>query len=211
MKLTLTLTALSAAASGVAANDECTDAIAVIVPSTTPGSTVGATLVPPGLCSIGSSSPATWYKVVGTGNLMTATTCTAGTNYDTGLSVFCTGCIEPTCVGTNDDDTSCGFSFFRSTVNWCGEEGVEYSIMVHGYDSTSAGSYELDISDNGSPCAPTSDAIDATNIFEDTEQATHCAESSDVCGLNHEYVLCKCAIQAGNGCEWNQDNECVSI
>jgi hypothetical protein len=71
-------------------NDDCEDAIPLDVPSTTEGttflSTPDSTPVP---CGTSVDGPGVWYSVIGTGNTITATTCTDFFGYDTKLHVFC--------------------------------------------------------------------------------------------------------------------------
>jgi hypothetical protein len=47
-----------------------------------------------------------WYSVVGTGNTMTASTCSDYTALDTAIQVFC-DCDSLECVAANDDDYTC--------------------------------------------------------------------------------------------------------
>jgi len=88
-----------------------------------------------------------WYTVVGTGNTITATTCSVNTTFDTKIQVFC-DCVSMFCVGGNDDD--CGL---QSTVTWCSSLGQSYYIHVGGF-STATGTFELTVSDDGLACAP---------------------------------------------------------
>jgi hypothetical protein len=96
-----------------------------------------------------------WYKVTGTGNTMTATTCNAGTDVsDTIISVFCGDCPSLTCVAGNDDDFACGFGGFLSTVSWCSQAGATYFITVGNFSSgTVPGAVQLDVTEGGS-CVP---------------------------------------------------------
>jgi subtilisin-like proprotein convertase family protein len=146
-------------------NDLCLDAIPVTVPSQNEGTTVGATPDGAPFCGTSNTAPGVWYSVTGTGNSITVTTCTECTDYDTKLSVYCTGCDLLNCVAGNDDgspsgdnpDPACvveetGSTFNRaSTVTWCSEAGVEYLILVHGF-LDSAGNFRLDVSDDGVAC-----------------------------------------------------------
>ncbi len=102
----------------------------------------------------GTSTPGhgIWYSVVGNGNTFTASTCGAGTDFDTKIQVLC-DCSPMICVGGNDD--SCGL---QSSVSWCTEVGKTYYILVGGFGS-SQGNVEFDVSDGGSVCSP---AVDCT-------------------------------------------------
>lgn len=137
------------------ANDECEDAIALGLPpaSVTFDTTLSTDDIgmPCGVFSGPFSN--VWYSVTGTGNTITATTCTAGTSHpDTKISVFCGECLAPVCVTGNDDDGSCGFDTFFSTVSWCSQPGVSYLVTVGGFAPGQVGVVELDVSDDGVPC-----------------------------------------------------------
>jgi hypothetical protein len=131
------------------AGDLCSEAQAVAIPSQNSGSTANATLDVAPICAdtVAPTAPGVWYKVVGTGTLLTASTCNTTTNYDTKLTIYSGSCDNLVCVAGNDDAAGCNL---RSTVSWCGQAGVTYYILVHGY-STFTGNYRLDIS-SGDPC-----------------------------------------------------------
>lgn len=98
------------------------------------GSTINAFddgIVP---CSPMSFSPGLWYKVVGTGTGLMASTCGPDTNFDTVISVYSGSCGDLSCVANNDDSDSCEGDG-QSTVEWLGEEGVVYQIRVQGFDN----------------------------------------------------------------------------
>ena len=140
-----------AAAAGVG-NDDCADAQPIAVPSFTLGTTLNATIddtFP--TCGTGITSPGVWYSVIGTGNTITATTCTNFFGYDTKISVYCGSCEEPTCVTGNDDQCPDGANSLLSTVTWCSQVGAEYLILVHGFGGQS-GDFELDVFDDGVNC-----------------------------------------------------------
>lgn len=137
-------------------NDDCTSAAFVGVPSITPGTTICADVDSDApFCGAGATSPGLWYRVRGTGNTMTATTCNAGTDtdYDTKISVYCDNCDNLTtedCVVGNDDNCTAFFEF-HSTVTWCSQFGADYLILVHGFGGDS-GDFVLDLFDDGTPC-----------------------------------------------------------
>ncbi|CAB9499604.1 CHU large protein [Seminavis robusta] len=85
------------------------------------------------------TSSGLWYSAVGTGRAMTVSTCpnvTAETPdfgrdfLDTQISVYTGSCDSLVCVDGNDQ-----FCGDQSAVSWFTEAGVEYLILVHGYDS----------------------------------------------------------------------------
>ena len=129
-------------------NDLCADAIAVAVPSTTAGTTQGASTDAYPTCGTAGvpTSPGVWYSVTGTGNGMTASLCSGATTWDTKLTVYCPDCVDTICVDGNDD--ACGV---QSEVSWCSQYGANYLILVHGYGGAT-GPFELDVFEDGVPC-----------------------------------------------------------
>jgi len=120
----------------------------IAVGSITSGTTVGKPTISFPFCGTSQTAPSTWYRVVGTGNLLTASTCndgnaaTGSAEYDSKISVF-TSCGFQ-CVAGNDDGAGClGFS---SLVSWQSEVGEEYNIIVHGF-GTATGNFELSVSE----------------------------------------------------------------
>ena len=86
---------------------------------------------------IGTGSPGVWYKVVGTGVPLTATTCSEFTDFNTAISVFSgdtCGFDNLVCVGGNDDDhtNTCSVGYGRSTYTWPTKQGMRYYILIHG-------------------------------------------------------------------------------
>ncbi len=91
-----------------------------------------------------SDAPGVWYMVFGTGESITAATC-SGSFYDTRLSVF-DGGLEGDCenmICTVENDDAC--PGLLSSVTWPSEMDVIYFILVHGF-AAGAGNYELNIS-----------------------------------------------------------------
>lgn len=135
-------------------NDHCADALLVGVPSSTLGTTLESDVdTDAHFCWVGVTAPGVWYRVSGTGNTMTATTCNAGTQFDSKITVYCDNCgnLGPeSCVDGNDDNCSDYYQLF-STVTWCSQYGADYLILVHGYGSAS-GDFVLDVFDDGSAC-----------------------------------------------------------
>lgn len=135
-------------------NDQCINAIALTPPATVTEDTGLATADPLaldcGTSQITGGGPGVWYTVTGTGNTMTATTCSLATTYDTQISVYCGTCTCFVCVDGNDDDAAC-LGPTQSTVSWCTNAGDTYYIYVHGFNAT--GVFELTVTDSGTPCA----------------------------------------------------------
>jgi len=140
-------------------NDDCANAQAIGVPSSTLGSNQGALADPQATnCGGLGFGPGVWYTISGTGNTVTATTCSPNTFMDTQMIVYCgSGCDSLFCVTSNDDDGVCsepGFSppEWRSTVTFCTAPGTTYWIFVQGFGG-SQGDFELIVSDDGFPCS----------------------------------------------------------
>ncbi|MBN2055187.1 hypothetical protein JW905_09710, partial [bacterium] len=95
-----------------------------------------------------------WYTVTGTGNTITATTCSASTTFDTKIAVYCNSCDNhPICVNGNDDDSSCTYSSLHSTAQWCSILGEVYYVTVGCYSATTTpGVFELIVTDDGVTC-----------------------------------------------------------
>ena len=112
------------------------------------------------ICSTSYQSTTTsvvYYKVIGTGRGMRASTCPGSSSesagYDSKITVWCScDSSAPICVGGNDDGIAGGCFIGGSTVNWPTAPGVEYIIMVHGFYG-SCGPFVLDIVDLGTVSA----------------------------------------------------------
>lgn len=131
-----------------APNDACDQAIGLYVPSLALGGTRGAGVDGAATCAeIEDTAPGVWFTVVGTGNTITASTCGAGTTFDSKLSVYCAGCGGQQCVAANDD--ACGT---QAEVSWCSAPGRIYHLLLHGWNDA-AGRFQLALSD-GADCGP---------------------------------------------------------
>ncbi|HBC46296.1 MAG TPA: hypothetical protein DEO84_10225 [candidate division Zixibacteria bacterium] len=147
-------------------NDLCQDAIPVTIPSSTPGTTLSATVDDAPICYTLINSPGVWYSLIGNGNIITATTCAAYTNYDTRLDVYSGTCDQLVCVAGNDD--ACSLpppNNANSTVTFCSELGATYYILVQGFEGD-RGNFQLDVSED-SECQPppTTPTCDANSLF----------------------------------------------
>ncbi|MBX2927623.1 MAG: T9SS type A sorting domain-containing protein [Saprospiraceae bacterium] len=115
------------------ANDACTGAIAISCGQTVTGNNTAATndVVP--ACGLSAPRKGVWYTITGTGGLVTLTTCSTTSNFDTQISVYSGACTALTCVASNDNDAACS-NFFRrlSTVSFNTTFGTVYRIMVSG-------------------------------------------------------------------------------
>jgi len=178
-------------------NDECADAIAVSVPSSTLGTTIAANGPDFGAaCGTAVSAPGVWYKAIGTGRTLTASTCGTA-DYDTKISVFTGACDDLVCVGGNDDGSGCpGFS---SSYTWGAECGVEYLILVHGYNQ-SVGCFQLNLSAGPAAndlCAgavamtvgdTVSGSTNGATVDADAQAAAGCTDSITAPGVWYSFV-----------------------
>jgi hypothetical protein len=141
------------------ANDECENAQVVAVPSSTSIDNTFATTDFPPLCgdvTVGYSRNV-WFQVTGTGGVMTANTCNAGTPglaTDTTIGVYCADCEDLVCVAGNDDLTCFPFGSRKSTATWCSQLGATYLITVGMFDdSAPQTAVQLDVSSSGGSCS----------------------------------------------------------
>jgi len=129
----------------------CTFAESINCNSSVIGSTVGFDANDFDYCGTTiSSAPGRFYKVEGTGNSITVTTCSANTDFDTKLAVFSGSCANLVCVAGDDDDYNCSNSSLQSTVSFSTVSGDIYYIYVTGYSSNS-GQFELSVDCGGAP------------------------------------------------------------
>jgi hypothetical protein len=106
------------------------------------GSTAGADAQDLGTCGTSlNGTPGDFYSFIGTGDVVSMTTCSANTTYDTKLGVFSGDCAAITCVAGDDDD-SCVHSNLHSKVEFNSVAGETYYIFVSGFSGQS-GDYEL--------------------------------------------------------------------
>ena len=165
------------------------------LPSSTAGNTDYATPDTTETCGTTHTAPGVWFKVIGTGNTITASLCDAGTDYDTKLLVWCYTCETPMCVDGNDDDGTCTYSTLQSTVTWCSELGTEYMILVGGY-AANTGNFVLNVSDDGVPCATPPVCIPPTGA---------CCVDEVCVATNYEE---ECDVLSG---QWYVNEDCVDF
>lgn len=139
-------------------NDQCANAtlISAFPYSSGSSSNFSSTNDAPtvGACDVTGSN--IWYKLIGNGNILTASTCDGVTNFDTEIRVFSGACgatmTEVTC---NDDDGACSVYGAASTATWCSVTGTDYYISV-GYLTntiTGYGNFILRVT-QGAYCGP---------------------------------------------------------
>lgn len=120
------------------ANDQCTAAVSMAVPSSTAGTTVNSTLESPapGSCAFTLNQPGVWYKVVGNGNQIGVDLC-ATSAWDSKIFVYTGSCGALSCVTSNDDNGPICYSGAASAT-FCSIPSVNYFILVTGFNAASA-------------------------------------------------------------------------
>jgi hypothetical protein len=133
------------------AGDDCSNAVAIAIPSSTAGDTSAANPSAVPTCSpLGPAAPDVWFSVTGTGNTVTASLCDGGTTYDSAIEVYCGSCAAGlTCVVGLDD-----FCGLQTQVSWCSQLGATYYVRIHGF-AGGAGAFNLVMSDDGVGCTAT--------------------------------------------------------
>jgi hypothetical protein len=137
------------------ADDLCSGATTITCGATVSGSTNTATFDKVDLCGTNNTAPGVWYQFVGTGDFITLSTCSAGSNFDTKISVFEGSCNALACVGGNDDDLGCSVSIRSSKVEFLSTVGKNYYILVHGF-ARATGNFSLSLQ-CGTPTTPVND------------------------------------------------------
>ena len=90
-----------------------------------------------------NGTPGVWYRIIGTGDNLSVTTCSPNTTYDTILGVFTGNCAALSCVA-GDDDFDCPDSTLHSLVEFTSVPGEMYYIFVSGFNGAS-GDFQLSI------------------------------------------------------------------
>lgn len=131
---TSTVTCVTCSAPAAPANDLVCNATPIVCGQMISGTTINATnsgTGENGICSVSQTMPGVWYRVTGTGQIMTAHLC--NTAWDSKISVFSgTSCSALTCVGGNDDNGPLCVGTSAS-YQWTSVVGLNYYILVHGY------------------------------------------------------------------------------
>lgn len=123
-------------------NDACTAAIQISCGQTVVGSTSTATADANAIACITTiTAPGVWYRITGTGEAITLSTC-LNYGFDTKINVYSGPCHALVCVAGNDDGGDCEVG---STVVFPSTPGLNYSVLVQGYDN-SIGDFDLSVS-----------------------------------------------------------------
>lgn len=134
------------------ANDLCGDAIALACGQSVTGTNVGAT---GGSLNCGgpSNGVGVWYSYSNdVETIVTLTTCNENTDFDTDITVYTGGCDELSCFQYTDGTAfalgGCTGSFplnFRAGLQFTAQPGVEYLILVDGYEDIEVGNFQMDV------------------------------------------------------------------
>lgn len=165
-------------------NDGCSDAIDLLCGTTTEGtlefSTADANAIS---CNgVDVTTPGVWYRIIGTGEQITATTCASA--WDTRIHVYSGSCGNLSCVTANDD--AC--AGFASTAVWTSEVGVSYLIFVSKFSPfVTANDFTLEISCTDCPNIPINDAC--ANAFPQPDNlptvgSLCCSSADDITAVN---------------------------
>ncbi len=194
-------------------NDDCAGAILVSIPSQTSSNNLGATDDTSPNCGETPSPIANgvWYRVVGTGNRLYASTCNPVTNLDTKIAIYQGPCGSLACRGDDDDDPGCASGATLSTIEWNSSAGVTYYILVAG---STEGNFRLDISEwgrccynSGANCLNTDPQTCASGFSGQWTGSTLCEVSLCPLPCTPDFTLNAPGTVSGNTC--GAGNDCI--
>ena len=139
-------------------NDLCEDAIDIVVTggSLLVGSTLDTTAEDNACASDNSTTRGVWYTILGNGRVISASTCSNITNYDTLLDVFggdsCSDDLE--CVARGTQDMECDYGGAQ-VVSWMSSPEETYYLFVHGKGIT--GTFSLTVIGEDREVVPSND------------------------------------------------------
>ncbi|MEM7247175.1 MAG: hypothetical protein AAF533_17675 [Acidobacteriota bacterium] len=147
--------------------DECRDRCEYVQELTAPAHVLDSTLGAdrdlagnellernPGCHGFDDPSPDTWFRVVGQGRWLTASTCPSNggaAGYDLRLSIQGPGCGPSVCIARGE---ACPDGP-GERATWCAQPDLPYVVQVDGHDGDS-GLFELSIEEGGTCQVPTS-------------------------------------------------------
>jgi len=141
------------------ANDNCSSAAPLAVPSTTSGTFTGA-IVESNPMANAFTAPTTgmgtrrglWYAVTGTGNTMTASLCATLPALDSVMFILAGTCDGFTVIAAGDDaGPACAGS--AASASWCSTLGQTYWVWIAPFAQTlSTAAFTLDMTDSGAAC-----------------------------------------------------------
>lgn len=126
------------------ANDACSTATLITCGATVSGSTLNANIDAAPTCGLDVPRFGVWYRIVGQGGMITLSTCSASTNFDTQIGVYSGACEGLTCVAGNNNAASCAANSRASSVTFSSTPGVSYYVWVTGVVN-SRGNFSLSV------------------------------------------------------------------
>jgi hypothetical protein len=139
------------------------------------------------------TAPGLWFSVMGTGEMLEASTCGTLLDLDTQISVFGNSCDTLECIGGTGQDLPCGDN---GSVKWKSERGEVYNIYVSGRASR-VGDFVLTINevpaadgftcDGSLPLELGSTSYQSNTTIAPSESVDLCTGSSAVRGVWHKF------------------------
>lgn len=130
--------------------------------------------------SVFDTTQGVWYWALGSGQPLTVSTCSNGTDYDTQISVFAGSCDNLMCLGGDDHHCS-----GQSSFSWFSQAQQLYLIHVHGY-ANRRGKFTVDLTESSiatdhQSCSSAVDILpDGTQILGRTSQMELGAVNSNI-------------------------------
>jgi len=212
------------------ANDQCSSVVNIALGEEIIGSTEGAK---PDMSSISDSSCGTgsagaWYRIVGTGGVFHASTCSNSTNHKTSIYVYSGVCGGLTCIdeeGANESRCSdLDATTEAAAVNFKTQEDVLYYVLVTGLEENgkASGTFGMTVTEvtpsPGNECSKAqSFSLADPSAVGNTLEATVDFKNNDVCGVPLNTPGVWYTIEGtGKGvefstCESNNYNTAISI
>nr|WP_321236558.1 T9SS type A sorting domain-containing protein [uncultured Psychroserpens sp.] len=154
------------------ANDDLANAETITCGNSYTGDTTAATIDEadaPDVATVEDDTPAdtdspnVWYSFMGTGDIVTLSTCGAG-SFDTELFVFTGTSGALTCIDDGYDECGSGDGFAAETT-FTSVAGTQYWISVEGWNVTTVGAFGLSVTCVAPPtCVPPT--IDSSAVVE---------------------------------------------
>ena len=106
-----------------------------------------------------------FYKIIGTGSVLKASSCTVETTSEVSLTVFSGTCGNLACMAEGTQRRNCDFYEFAYDVYWQSEEGVEYLVYAEG-KPWSSGTFGLSVTEVEPPPGNTCEGATLIESFD---------------------------------------------
>ena len=135
----------------IPANDNCDDAIGLVMNTSVTGTTLQAACDDAPACSSAAHSGMVWYRFTGTGSEVEIDVCSLSTEIQAEISVYSGGCSDLACV--DGERIKCPRD--RESVIIGTEAGLPYHLAVYGSGEPEVDSWlgEFELTINGTPLA----------------------------------------------------------